>query len=185
MDGRSIIPPDSTTGRIRMKTAIFVALILAVVAAHPHSRLADSPQKVADRILIVKSTRTMTLMRGVEVLKTYKVALGSQPVGPKEREGDGKTPEGDYIVDSRNAQSRFHLALHVSYPNARDRDRARKLKVNPGGQIMIHGLPKGFGWVGPSHRMRDWTQGCIAVTNGEIEEIWRLVPTGTPVAIHP
>ncbi len=142
-------------------------------------------ERTADRIIIVKSTRTMTLMRGGEVLKTYKVALGTQPVGAKERQGDGRTPEGDYVVDSRNARSQFHLALHISYPNANDRARARKLRVKPGGDIMIHGLPPAFAWVGAAHTARDWTLGCIAVTNQEIEEIWRLVPVGTPVRIGP
>ncbi len=142
-------------------------------------------QSRADAIIIAKSKRTMTLMSGGRVLKTYRVALGPQPVGPKERQGDNKTPEGDYIVDSRNARSRFHLALHISYPNAKDRDRARRLHVDPGGEIMIHGLPPAFAWLGAAHTRRDWTQGCIAVTNAEIEEVWRLVPLGTPVKILP
>lgn len=144
-----------------------------------------APIQKADRIVIVKSTRTMTLMRGDKVLKAYKVALGGQPVGAKERIGDHRTPEGKYVVDWKNPQSRFHLALHVSYPNATDRERVRKLGVAPGGEIEIHGLGSKYGWVGAAHRQVDWTDGCIAVTNQEIDEIWPLVPVGTPIEIRP
>ncbi len=127
----------------------------------------------------------MTLFREGEVLKTFKVALSRVPIGAKEREGDHKVPEGLYVVDAKNAHSKFHLALHISYPNAADRERARKLGVKPGGNIEIHGLGSNFGWVGSLHREVDWTDGCIAVTNSEIEEIWPLVPVGTPVEILP
>jgi len=127
----------------------------------------------------------MTLMHKREVLKTYKVALGGQPVGPKEKQGDHKTPEGLYVIDSKIPNSRFHLALHISYPNAADRERARKMGVNPGGAVEIHGLESQYAWLGPLHRQTDWTDGCIAVSNAEIEEIWPLVPVGTPVEIRP
>jgi murein L,D-transpeptidase YafK len=159
-------------------------LVLAVVGCLAQNG-AGRQETVADSILIVKSARTMALLRAGKVLKTYKIVLGTSPGGPKEREGDGKTPEGEYTVDRRNARSRFHRALHISYPSPADRERARKRGVNPGGDIMIHGLRNGFGWLGSAHRLRDWTQGCIAVTNAEIEEIWELVPVGTPVRILP
>jgi len=146
---------------------------------------APTPQARADRIVIAKSTRTMTLLKDGKVLKTYKVSLGTEPVGPKERQGDHKTPEGQYFVDEKVPNSRFHLALHLSYPNAADRDRAHKLKVNPGGDIEIHGLGKEFAWVGSMQRTIDWTDGCIAVTNEEIEEIYAMVSVGTPVEIRP
>jgi murein L,D-transpeptidase YafK len=139
----------------------------------------------ADRIVIHKKARTMELVRAGQVLKTYKVALGGQPVGPKTRQGDHRTPEGVYIIDSRNAQSKFHRSLHISYPNAADKEHARKLGVSPGGDIFIHGLPNGYGFVGAAHRARDWTDGCVAVTDQEIEEIWKLVDNGTPVEIRP
>lgn len=139
----------------------------------------------ADRIVVDKSARTMTLMQGAKALKTYKVALSRKPLGAKEREGDHKVPEGEYVVDSKNAHSRFHLALHISYPNAADREKARKLGVRPGGNIEIHGLDSKYAWVGSLQRQVDWTDGCIAVTNPEIEEIWPLVPVGTPVEIRP
>lgn len=127
----------------------------------------------------------MELMRAGQVLKTYKVALGGEPVGAKTKQGDHRTPEGDYVIDSRNAHSQFHRSLHVSYPSAADRERARRLGVLPGGNIYIHGLPNGYGFVGDAHRARDWTDGCIAVTDREIEEIWKLVDDGTRVEIRP
>jgi len=139
----------------------------------------------ADRIVILKSKRSLTLMSGDKVLKTYLVALGGKPVGPKERQGDHKTPEGSYVIDQKNAHSQFHLSLHVSYPSAVDRAKARKMRVSAGGDIMIHGLPPSFSKLGALHRQVDWTDGCIAVTDQEIEEIWALVPVGTRVEIRP
>lgn len=146
---------------------------------------ASGNQLRADRIVIIKSARSMTLFSGDKILKTYKVALGTVPVGPKQTEGDHKTPEGNYVIDNKNSQSIFHLSLHISYPSPADRERARKLGSNPGGDIMIHGLAKQFAYLGPLHRQVDWTEGCIAVTNAEIEEIWKLVPVGTRVEIRP
>jgi murein L,D-transpeptidase YafK len=142
-------------------------------------------QPQADKIIITKSARTMSLLSGDKVLKTYKVALGTVPDGPKRIEGDHKTPEGNYIIDAKNPQSQFHLSLHISYPSAEDRQRAAKLGAQPGGAIMIHGLAKQFAYLGPLHRQVDWTDGCVAVTNAEIEEIWKLVPIGTRVEIRP
>jgi len=161
----------------------FLALML--FSAWPVTGQTASPPLKADLILVEKAQRTMRLMRGETTLKIYKVALSSQPVGAKEREGDHKVPEGQYTVDAKNAQSQFHLALHISYPNASDRERARKLGVRPGGNIEIHGLGKSYGWVGRMHTQVDWTDGCVAVTNAEIEEIWPLVPVGTRVEIRP
>ena len=145
----------------------------------------SSSAAAVDTVLVEKAARRLTLLSGGRAVRTYAIALGSQPVGPKIQEGDDRTPEGSYIIDGRNYNSAFHLSLHVSYPNTVDRARATGLGVNTGGDIMIHGLPNGFGWVGPAHRERDWTRGCIAVTDSEIEEIARLVPDGTPVEIEP
>jgi murein L,D-transpeptidase YafK len=161
-----------------------LALLVSACPVGEGQDKAPSPQRV-DHIVIFKSKRTMLLMSGNKVLKTYKVALGGQPVGAKERVGDHKTPEGEYIVDARKSQSQFHRALHISYPNAADRERARKLGVSPGGEIEIHGLPARYAWIGAAHRQMDWTDGCIAVTNIEIEEIWPLVAVGTRVEIKP
>lgn len=139
----------------------------------------------ADKILIEKKERRLMLIAKGEVLKTYKIALGGNPVGPKERQGDNKTPEGTYVIDSRNKNSRHHLSLRISYPNERDKKRARELGVSPGGDIMIHGIKNGFSWVGDSHAEIDWTKGCIAVSDEEIEEIAKLAPNGTIVEIRP
>jgi murein L,D-transpeptidase YafK len=103
------------------------------------------------------------------------------PVGAKEQEGDHKTPEGHYILDRRNAKSRYYKSIHVSYPSEQDKQRAAQRGVSAGGDIMIHGLPNGFGWLGATHRARDWTDGCVAVTDAEMDEIWELVPDGTPL----
>jgi len=138
-----------------------------------------------DKILIEKQARRLMLISKGEVIKTYKIALGGNPVGPKERQGDNKTPEGTYVIDARNKGSRYHLSLHISYPNENDRKRAKELGASPGGNIMIHGIKNGFSWVGDSHTEVDWTKGCIAVTDEEIEEINKLTPNGTPVEIRP
>jgi outer membrane protein assembly factor BamD (BamD/ComL family) len=138
-----------------------------------------------DRILIEKSARRLMLISQGEVVKTYKIALGGNPIGPKERQGDNKTPEGTYVIDGRNMDSRFHLSLHISYPNERDKNRAKELGVSPGGDIMIHGIKNGFSWVGDAHTEVDWTKGCIAVTDEEIEEISKLAPNGTIVEVRP
>jgi murein L,D-transpeptidase YafK len=159
------------------------ALLGLIAAVSCTAAAANAPQ--ADRILIIKSLRTMELWSGGKVMKTYKVALGTVPVGPKHLEGDHKTPEGSYVIDAKNPQSQFHLSLHISYPSAVDRQRAAGLGARPGGAIMIHGLAKSFAYLGPLHRQTDWTDGCIAVTNAEIEEIWKLVPVGTKVEIRP
>jgi len=142
-------------------------------------------KRSVDKILIEKRERRLMLLSKGDVIKTYKIALGGNPDGPKERQGDNKTPEGTYVIDSRNKGSCYHLSLHISYPNERDKKRAKKLGVSPGGNIMIHGLKKGYSWVGDSHADIDWTRGCIAVTDEEIEEIFKLVPLDTVVEIRP
>lgn len=138
-----------------------------------------------DKVLVHKRERRLTLVSKGEVIKTYKIALGGTPIGPKEREGDKKTPEGSYVIGSRNRDSQYHLSLHISYPNERDRKRAKELGVPPGGDIAIHGIKKGFSEVGDAHTGVDWTKGCIAVTDEEIEEIDKLVPNGTVIEILP
>ena len=165
--------------RLKLLAAPAVALAFLILP----SSIKASPH--ADRIIVHKKSRTMELVHAGQVIKTYKIALGGEPVGPKKRQGDHRTPEGVYVIDSRNAHSQFHRSLHISYPNAADRDRARKLDVAPGGDIYIHGLPNGYGFIGAAHRARDWTDGCIAITDQEIEETWRLVDNGTPVEIRP
>ncbi|HEY3661678.1 MAG TPA: L,D-transpeptidase family protein [Chthoniobacterales bacterium] len=143
-----------------------------------------SPRAKADRVLVEKRARRLTLFSGSKPLKSYRVALGSSPVGPKESEGDRRTPEGRYVIDRHKEDSAFHRALHISYPDADDVARAEEMGLSAGSDIMIHGLPNGWGWIGAFHRGRDWTAGCIAVTDSQIEEIWRAVPDGTPIEIR-
>lgn len=140
---------------------------------------------IADSLVLVKSTRQLTLYAGGTAVHTYPVALGQHPVGAKERAGDERTPEGLYYIDGRNPHSRYHLSLHISYPDERDRTNAAKLGVDPGGEIMIHGLPPGLGDIGELHLLHNWTDGCVALTNEQIEELWRFVPDGVPIHIKP
>jgi murein L,D-transpeptidase YafK len=135
----------------------------------------------ADLVEVFKSERRLDLKRAGSLIKSYPVALGGRPIGHKEVEGDGRTPEGNYLIDARNPRSAFHLSLRVSYPDAADTARAAIEGVSPGGDIYIHGQPNGA--VG--RKAGDWTEGCIAVCNDEIREIWSLVPTGARVVIHP
>lgn len=127
----------------------------------------------------------LQLLNREQVIKTYKVALGSDPIGAKATQGDHKTPEGLYVLDFRNSNSRFYKSIHISYPSVRERAEARERGVSPGGDVFIHGLGKGYGWIGTAHRFKDWTDGCIAVTNEEMDEIWRLVADGTTIEIRP
>ncbi len=152
-------------------------LLLAAVSA-----FAAPP---VDRVLVLKREHKMLLLNGTEVVKSYSVALGRGGLAAKQRQGDRRTPEGTFRIDWRNPASKFHRALHISYPRALDRVRAARFGAAPGGDIEIHGLPPAFSWVGANHRIVDWTDGCIAVTDSEMEEIWELVPDGTVIEIRP
>lgn len=160
---------------------LFATILIAL--AYSLTLFATEPR--ADLIIVQKSKHSLQLIQNGNIIRTYRVALGGSPVGPKRQQGDQKTPEGEYVIDGRDAHSQFHLSLHISYPNAQDRERAKRAGVDPGGAILIHGLPRGQGWIGAAHRAYDWTLGCIAVTDSEIEEIWRLVPNGTRILIEP
>ncbi len=167
-----------------------LALLGSADSTRAVPRTAAAPTSVdapfsADSIVVEKSEHRLSLYRRGTLVRTYLVALGQQPVGDKVQVGDMRTPEGLFRIEARNPQSRFHLALRISYPDAAHRARARALGVSPGGDTMIHGLPKRQAFVGAAHRDFDWTEGCIAVTNEEIEEIWGAVPIGTPIHIKP
>jgi len=148
--------------------------------------MAAEPQQVA-KIIVYKEARKMELLDGNDkIMRRYNIALGANPQGHKTEEGDEKTPEGIYEISGRNPNSRYHLSLRISYPNAQDIAGAARLGVSPGGDIMIHGLPNDAGWWGFFYRFNNrWTNGCIAVTNQEIKEIWNLVADGTPIDIRP
>lgn len=141
--------------------------------------------KNIDYILVEKHKRQMTVFNKGKVLKVYKIALGSSPVGHKMRQGDGKTPEGIYYIAGKNPNSAFHLSLKISYPSKKDIEQAKGKNIDLGGDIMIHGLKNGYEWIGESHTSVDWTLGCIAVTNSEIEEIYSKVNGKVTVEIKP
>ncbi len=147
--------------------------------------LGETPGGVADQVVVYKHERRLVLLAHGKELRSYRVALGGEPSGPKIQQGDHRTPEGSYVLDSRNSNSRFYKAFHISYPGPKDVAAARKLGVSPGGDIMLHGLPKAYAWVGKAQTLHDWTDGCIAVSNDEMDEIWKLVPVGTPIEIKP
>jgi murein L,D-transpeptidase YafK len=159
------------------------SLIISLVFFFPALALGQESLPKADIILVIKSKRQMHLLREGKILKSYQISLGPNSRGHKQRQGDKKTPEGRYKICGRNPNSHYHKSLRISYPNAQDREQAKKRGVDPGGDIMIHGLGKKFGFLGKSHTLHDWTLGCIAVTNQEIEEIWKMVDVGTEISI--
>lgn len=173
-----------------MKLKIILAVLILVCAgvfylyAH-HNWNPLPPRTTIDRIVVQKSARRLSIFRHANQIKTYRIALGRNPVGAKQQEGDMKTPEGIYRIDARNPKSDFHLALHISYPSEVDEARASARGISAGFDIMIHGIQNGHGWIGAFHRWKDWTAGCIALTDEEIEELWRVTPDGTMIEIRP
>ncbi|MGD9812663.1 MAG: murein L,D-transpeptidase family protein [Sphingobium sp.] len=183
------------TGKIPAMVALTMALAACVSGpptpppprapsvATPPAASAPRPVRV-DFVLVDKSDRTLALYGEGLVLHTYGgLQFGDAPVGPKRFEGDERTPEGRYVLDYRNPQSSYHLSLHISYPNQQDRAFAAQYGRSPGGLIFIHGQPNG--WPEGERVPGDWTDGCIALSNAQIEEIWTLVADGTPIEIRP
>lgn len=168
--------------------AMFFSVALAALPLFPGMTDERKPLPEGlrvDRVLVDKSDRRLYLLKDTRVLKSYRISLGANPTGHKQQEGDMRTPEGEYMIDYRNPKSQFHLSLHISYPNARDRQRARRRGVSPGGQIFIHGLPPRVNKIGKFFmRFGDWTAGCIALSNEDIEELWRVIPNHTPIEIQ-
>ena len=159
-----------------------LALVLQVFV---FAGAALSAEPRVDLVRVDKSERRMELLAGGQVLRTYSIALGGNPEGHKRQEGDERTPEGRYVLDWRNPQSCCHRSIHVSYPNAADKASAKAAGVDPGGMIMIHGQVNGYGWWSWLVQMFDWTDGCIAVHDDEMDEIWTMVRDGTPIEISP
>jgi murein L,D-transpeptidase YafK len=179
-----------TRNRLILLVAIavsFVAYTKVMARIGSGSPPTDAPpEEQADLIRVYKSERRMVLFKGDTPLSTYRISLGSAAdQGPKQREGDEKTPEGLYEIDWRNPRSMAHLSLHISYPSPADRQNAELKGYPPGGDIMIHGLPNGWGFVQNMHLLWDWTDGCIAVTDNEMRDIWARVPNHTPIEIAP
>jgi murein L,D-transpeptidase YafK len=167
-----------------MITAALVSLLMTAAAGAASARHVLDVK--ADRIVVLKSKRTLFLMRDGVVLRTYPIALGRHPIGTKHFRGDGRTPEGVFVIDGRNARSAYHLALHISYPDPAVLAQSVAAHADPGGDILIHGLPNQYdGPKNPSRFDKDWTEGCISVGDAAIEEIWRAVDDGTPIEIRP
>ena len=160
-----------------------VAALLSTPVWHTALQAGEFP--VADKVLIEKSQRQLHLLKDGKAFRTFRIALGIRPVGDKEREGDFKTPEGDYILDTRNPNSEYFLSIHVSYPNREDVRSARAKGVDPGGAIMIHGQPNEPTRSEAYYRTQDWTNGCIAVSNSDMIDIWLMTEDNTPIEIRP
>jgi murein L,D-transpeptidase YafK len=166
-----------TMRSVRLWPFALVLVLLPSVSA--------SAAETADRVVVYKERRVLQLFQGERLLREYPVALGGNPVGHKAREGDRKTPEGIYVLDWRNSASSFYKSIHISYPRPQDIEAAATKGVDPGGMIMIHGQPNYFAWLAFLTQMFDWTDGCIAVTNAEMDEIWDMVPNNTAIEINP
>ena len=162
---------------------IWLLLVPGLFAVAPASQASEFP--VAEKIVIEKEKRKLHLIKGDEIFRTFDIALGFVPVGDKLAEGDNKTPEGTYMLDTRNPDSDYFLSIHISYPNHRDRREARSKGVAPGGQIMIHGQPNEPTYSAAYYRKQDWTNGCIAVSNSDMIDIWLMTPNDVPIEILP
>lgn len=160
-----------------MKSAVLLTLFMSVTAAHAMDK--------ADLVLVKKAEKKLMLISAGKPFKEFRIALGPMPRGHKIAVGDQRTPEGEYVLDRKNDKSNFYKAIHISYPNAFDRERASQLGVNPGGSIMIHGQPNVKTWPEDVAQTFNWTDGCIAVTDSQMDEIWDAVEAGTPIKIQP
>jgi murein L,D-transpeptidase YafK len=172
-----------TKRRIILLSIYFLFLVLTVYYLYPEDRLPSKTQ--IDKIVVYKSKRQLLAYSNGQLLKTYKISLGRQPIGDKEFEGDKKTPEGLYFINDKNPNSGYHKNLGISYPDKGDIENAKRLGKPTGGDVKIHGLRNGTGFISKFHRLFDWTLGCIALTDGEIDELYNAVKIGTPIEIKP
>lgn len=156
---------------------VMLLLILQVLNA-------ESVQ-TADSVLVIKSENRLYLMSDGIAFASFRATFGANPVGHKQMQGDERTPEGHYVLDYKNSNSQFYKSIHISYPNARDRKNARKLGVDPGGDIMIHGQANGWSWASPVAQFFSWTDGCVALSDKDMDKVWMAVDPGTPIEIRP
>lgn len=173
---------------MRWLLALFCLTVASVSQAAFTETIVTKPvsqQRTVDKVLVIKSARQLQLISAGEPFKSYRISLGKQPNGPKQREGDKRTPEGLYWLDWRKVSDRYNLAMHVSYPNVSDAARARREGVEPGGMIMIHGTPLNDEYPEWYFHTLDWTEGCIAMRNADMREVWNLVQDGTLIEIRP
>ena len=169
---------------MRSRLSLLSACALALLLGAPLP-VEAGPLPPADRVIVVKSKRQLTLMRRGKVMKNFKISLGREPLGAKRFAGDGRTPEGTYRLTAWNPNSRFYRSIRISYPMPEDKAAARAFGRSPGGDIMIHGLSAGMRSAGAGHYRFDWTEGCLAVTDAEMDVIWDSVQPGTPIEILP
>lgn len=170
---------------VRLGSVVLISVVIGVAAWCMWPLPALPSDAKADLVVVRKAAHRLELYRAGVLLKSYAVSLGRHPTGPKRRQGDGRTPEGEYRLDYREADSSFYRALHISYPGPADLAAARSEGIDPGGSVMLHGMKNGFGWLGRIHLAVDWTDGCVAVTDREMDEIWRAVPDGTKIVLTP
>jgi murein L,D-transpeptidase YafK len=198
---RFALPQNASVGLFRMKILLFsptkgdakrmairkVICSVAVAAALSAcaSRTLTRDEVKVDLVKVVKSERRLYLMSDESVLRQFRISLGAAPTGHKEQEGDERTPEGPYMLDYKKTDSNFYKAIHVSYPNKKDVENAKRKGVSPGGDIMVHGQKNGLGWLSFLSQRIDWTNGCIGLSNKDMDEVWRLVNSGTPIEIVP
>ena len=162
---------------MKMRFAILACLLLIPTCAVCMEK--------ADFVLVVKSESSLYLQKEGDSFKKFHVVFGANPIGHKQQQGDARTPEGRYILDYKKEDSAFYKSIHISYPNEQDRLRAKKLGVHPGGMIMIHGQKNGYGWLSFIAQRINWTDGCIALTDSDMDEVWEAVDAGTPIEIKP
>jgi murein L,D-transpeptidase YafK len=176
---------NGTKIRVLFLIVLIGAALVAFVLLPRRGQAPLPPNARADFVLVEKASHTMTLFEHGQPIRTYRIALGRGGLRQKLQAGDNKVPEGMYRIAGRNPKSTFHRALRISYPLPEQEIQARQRGLAAGGDIMIHGIRNGLGWIGSMQRRFDWTKGCIAVDDAEIEEIWRVVPDGTPIEIRP
>ena len=168
---------------IGFSLAIITSTSAIAAKSHSENKQSMPESTMIDKVFVDKSARTLQLLSDNEIIKSYHIALGGNPVGHKQQQGDKRTPTGSYILDYKNEKSKFYRSIHVSYPNAADKARAKSRGISPGGDIMIHGQKNGFGHLAAINQQRGWTDGCIAVTDDEMDEIMAAVEIGTPIEI--
>ena len=163
---------------------LLLKILLIVLQLSLSFTYAENLQK-ADNILVIKNERKLFLINNDQIYATYSVTFGGDPNGHKQSQGDQKTPEGNYVLDYKNANSKYYKSIHISYPNQKDRENAKRLGVSPGGDIMIHGQLNGWDWAAPIVQLFSWTDGCIALSNKDMDQLWLAIDPGTPIEIRP
>lgn len=174
-----------------MRYLPFIFIVCACTIQAPAKSVADEPTpsssltEKADLVVVEKNSKTLSLFRNERKIASFSVTFGANPVGHKQQEGDERTPEGRYKLDYKKTETKYHKAIHISYPNAQDIADAKKRGVSPGGSIMIHGQKQGWGWAAFLTQRFNWTNGCIALSDDDLDFVWNVVDVGTPIEIKP